>query len=133
MRRTSLSDQFPAVASSLLIGGQIVSHTSLIGEGIVNLHPAVRSFVESLPLDERKLFTGRCAESALVSDQLWSLDSSSGDGHTTTLDEAAPHFAGSAIISKMIRGQGHPDHGRTTEPCEVCGLLLRKLGVQVMT
>ncbi|MFF8697099.1 YwqJ-related putative deaminase [Streptomyces sp. NPDC015144] len=127
-----MSKQFPAVAASLLIGGQIVSHTSLVGEGAVNLHPAVRSYVESLPLDVRKLFTGRCAESALVSDQLWALDTTRGDGRTTTLDEAAPHFAGSAIISKMIRGQGHPDHGRTTEPCEVCGLLLRKLGVQVM-
>ncbi|MEV8454865.1 YwqJ-related putative deaminase [Streptomyces sp. NPDC052095] len=54
------------------MGGQIVSHTSLVGEGTVTLHPAVRSFVESLPFGVRRLFTGRCAESALVSDQLWS-------------------------------------------------------------
>ncbi|MFD0338403.1 YwqJ-related putative deaminase [Streptomyces sp. NPDC127117] len=128
-----MSEQFPAVASSLLIGGQVVSHTSLVGEGTADLHPALRQFVETLPADAQKPFTGHCAESALVSDQLWALDSARGDGRTTTLDEAAPHFAGSAIISRMIRGQGHPDHGRATEPCEVCRLLLRKLGVDVLS
>ncbi|MFF2014295.1 YwqJ-related putative deaminase [Streptomyces sp. NPDC058195] len=121
------------MASSLLIGGQVVSHTSLIGEGTPRLHPAVTSFVASLPADVRKPFTGRCAESALVSDQLWSLDSTRGDDRTTTLAEAGPHFAGSIVLSKMIRGEGHPDHGRTTQPCEVCGLLLRELGVQVVS
>lgn len=128
-----MSEQFPAVASSLLIGGQVVNHTSLVGEGTANLHPAIWSFAESLPADVRRPFTGRCAESVLVSDQLWALDSARNDGRTTTLDEAVPHFAGSAIIAKMIRGQGHPDHGRTTEPCEVCRLLLQTLGVQVMS
>lgn len=103
-----MSEQFPAVASSLLIGGQVVSHTSLVGEGTADLHPAIRSFVGTLPADASKPFTGRCAESALVSDQLWALDSARSDGRAGTLDEAAPHFAGSAIISKMIRGQGTP-------------------------
>jgi hypothetical protein len=49
MRRTTLSEHFPAVASSLLINGTIVSHTSLVGDGRPNLHPAVWDFVNSLP------------------------------------------------------------------------------------
>ncbi|MFG2623876.1 YwqJ-related putative deaminase [Streptomyces sp. NPDC048473] len=128
-----MSEQFPAVASSLLIGGQVVSHTSLIGEGAAKLHPAIWAFVNSLPTDVRKLFTGRCAESALLSDQLWALDSARSDGGTTTLGETAPHFEESAIVSKMIRGHGHPDHGKVTEPCSVCQLLLQELGVRVIS
>ncbi|MFJ9684031.1 YwqJ-related putative deaminase [Streptomyces sp. NPDC101194] len=126
-----MSEQFPAVASSLLIGGKVFSHTSLAGEGTVGLHPAIRSFIDTLPGDVP--FTGRCAESALLSDQLWALDSVRNDGRTTALEEAAPHFEESAIVSKMIRGRGHPDHGKTTEPCGVCRLLLQKLGVHVIS
>ncbi|MFH8520711.1 toxin-antitoxin system YwqK family antitoxin [Streptomyces gelaticus] len=81
-----MSEQFPAVASSLLIGGQVVSHTGLVGEGTAHLHPAIWSFAESLPAGVRKPFTGRCAESALVSDQLWALDSARSDGRMTSLD-----------------------------------------------
>ncbi len=36
------------------------------------------------------------------------------------------------MISKMIRGQGHPDHGKTTEPCGACTLLLQELGVRII-
>ncbi|MGW2087446.1 YwqJ-related putative deaminase [Streptomyces sp. NPDC001880] len=128
-----MSEHFPAVASSLLIGGKIFSHTSLTGKGPLRLHPAIRSFIDILPSDVRKSFTGRCAESALLSDQLWALDSARSDGRTTTLGEAAPHFTESAIISKMIRGHGHPDHGKVTGPCGVCQLLLQKLGVRVIS
>ena len=109
-----------------------VSHTSLIGEGQANLHPAISGFVGSLPPEQRRFFTGSCAESALVSDQLWALDDARDDGRTTTLQEAASHFDGSAMVSKMIRGQGHPDHGKTTEPCSACTLLLQELGVKIV-
>ncbi|WP_234365060.1 YwqJ-related putative deaminase [Streptomyces sp. RTd22] len=68
----------------------------------------------------------------MVSDQLWALDAAREDGRATTLQEAAPHFEGSAMISKMIRGQGHPDHGKTTEPCGACTLLLQELGVRII-
>ncbi|WP_327367524.1 YwqJ-related putative deaminase [Streptomyces sp. NBC_01217] len=128
-----MSEQFPAVASSLLISGRVVSHTSLIGEGTAELHPAIRAFVNSLPANVRKSFTGSCAETALVSDQLWALDSARNDGRTTTLGEATPHFTESAIVSKMIRGHGHPDHGKVTAPCSVCQLLLQELGVRVIS
>ncbi|WP_431771882.1 YwqJ-related putative deaminase [Streptomyces cucumeris] len=127
-----MSEQFPAVASSLLVGGKVVSHTSLVGGGRANLHPAVLRFVESLPAQQRERFTGSCAESALVSDQLWALDAARSDGRTTTLDEAVPHFEGAAMISKMVREEGNPDHGKNTEPCGVCSLLLQELGVRII-
>ncbi|MER7400067.1 YwqJ-related putative deaminase [Streptomyces sp. NPDC000151] len=127
-----MSEQFPAVSSSLLIGGKVVSHTSLVGEDSANLHPSIRACVDSLPLEQRSTFTGRCAESTLLSDQLWALDAARNDGRTTPLREAARHFEGSAMVSKMIRGHGHPDHGKTTAPCAVCSHLLQELGVRVI-
>ena len=132
MRRISLSSQFPAVASSLLIGGKVLSHTSLVGPGHPNLHPAVWEFIESLPVGERKNFTGRCAEASLVSDQLWEMDSARTDGQTTTFREAVPHFAGSALKSVKVREQGNPEHGKAATPCGACSALLRELGVRII-
>ncbi|WP_346096301.1 YwqJ-related putative deaminase [Streptomyces olivaceiscleroticus] len=132
MWRTTLSEQLPAVASSLLIHGKVLSHTSLIGPGSPNLHPAIRDFVAELPAGQRKSFTGRCAESALLSDQLWQLDAGRELGRTTTLSQAAPHFAGAAMTSRKIREPGNPEHGEVTEPCPVCSALLETLGVRVL-
>ncbi|MYR89145.1 hypothetical protein GTY41_30600 [Streptomyces sp. SID685] len=127
-----MSDQFPAVASSLLVNGAVLSHTSVIGSGQLNLHPSVRGFIESLPQDERRSYTGRCAEMALVSDQFWQLDAERTDGRTTAIREATAHFEGAALISRMVREPGNPDHGRPTEPCPVCSALLSALGIQVI-
>jgi hypothetical protein len=124
-----LSSQFPAVASSLLIGNTVVSHTSLVGEGSPNLHPAIREFMASLPEERRRGYTGRCAESALISDQLWNLDSSRDDGRSTSLEAAIPHFHGAVMTSRMVRGQSHPDHGKPTRPCDACAALLDALHV----
>ncbi|MFC5721713.1 YwqJ-related putative deaminase [Streptomyces gamaensis] len=125
-----MSDQFPAVASSLLINDTIVSHTSLVGEGHPNLHPAVWRFVEELPEDQRGRFTGRCAEAVLISDQLWRLDSERSGEPPVSITEAAPHFAGAAMTSRMIRPQGDADHGKPTRPCSACSALIEALGIQ---
>ncbi|WP_411151354.1 YwqJ-related putative deaminase [Streptomyces sp. A30] len=127
-----MSEQFPAVASSLLISGTIVSHTSLVGDGRPRLHPAVWAFADSLPDEQRKVFTGRCAEAALISDQLWKLDAERSDGRSSTITEAAAHFAGAALTSRMVRDPGDPDHGKPTAPCAVCAALLSALGVRVI-
>jgi hypothetical protein len=127
-----LSEQFPAVASTLLINGTVVSHTSLVGAGRPNLHPAVWDFVNSMPADQRRSYTGRCAESALISDQLWKLDADRADGRTSTINEATSHFVGSVMTSRMVREPGNPDHNKPTAPCVVCAALLDVLGVGIV-
>ncbi|MEU9370393.1 YwqJ-related putative deaminase [Streptomyces avermitilis] len=131
-RRITLPSQFPAVASSLLIDGKVLSHTSLVGPGNPELHPAIWEFIDSLSPEDRKSFTGRCAESALISDQLWDMDSAQRDGRTTTIREAAPRFTGSALTSRMVREPGNADHGKPTYPCAACSALLEGLGVRVV-
>ncbi|MFV0127985.1 YwqJ-related putative deaminase [Streptomyces sp. HMX112] len=127
-----MSDLVPGVASSLLVQGTVVSHTSLSGDAEPQLHPAVREFLDGLPPEQRESFAGYCAESALVSDQLWSLDQGRGDGGWTTLDESLDHFSGAAIVSKKIREPGDPEHGEPAPLCRSCEVLLRRLGVRVV-
>lgn len=133
MRRTTLSDLVPGVAASLLVNGQIFSQTNLGGEGRPDLHQAVRDFFDALPTQHREYFVGYCAESALVSDQLWGLDRQRPDGGTTTLDEAASHFTGAALVAKKIRSQGDPDHGAPAQVCRSCSALLDRLGIDVIS
>ncbi|MGK4579836.1 YwqJ-related putative deaminase [Kitasatospora sp. HPMI-4] len=125
--------ELPAVASSLLIGDQIISQTSVTGDGEPDLHPAVRAFLAALPPSQREPFATRCAEVLLVSDQFWYLDSERSDGSGTTVARALPHFAGSAIISRAIRPVGDPEHGREVRPCRSCAALLTELGVKVVS
>ncbi|MFF7653390.1 YwqJ-related putative deaminase [Streptomyces sp. NPDC007983] len=82
-----MSDIDLGVSSSLLIQGNIFSQTNLTGDGEPDLHPAVSAFFGALPTRLREPFLGYCAESALISDQLWSLDESRPDGGRTGLDE----------------------------------------------
>ncbi|MET9707965.1 YwqJ-related putative deaminase [Streptomyces griseus] len=131
-RRTILSDLIPGVAASLLVRGKIFSHTSLGGDEQPDLHPAVREFLDALPVAEREPFMGYCAESALISDQLWSLDRQRVDGATSTLDEGAGHLAGALLVAKRIRGHGDPKHGTPAQVCRSCSALLDRLHVTVM-
>ncbi|MFF9895452.1 YwqJ-related putative deaminase [Streptomyces longispororuber] len=130
MRRISLFERHPAVASSLLVGDIVVSHTNLAGADRPNLHPALRELIDSLSTDESQGFDGRCAESALLSDQLWRLDAERKDGRVTTIAEAVPHFEGAVMTSRMIRPEGGPDHGKPTQPCAICASLLEALHVR---
>ncbi|MEU7167895.1 YwqJ-related putative deaminase [Streptomyces morookaense] len=113
--------------------GKIVSQTNLFGDGVPKLHPAVQSFFGDLPADQRERFMGTCAESALISDQFWALDAERGDGRTTTLAEARPHFEGAIILSRKIRDTDDPEHGQITRPCRSCTALLEALGVEIHT
>ncbi|MFI0810923.1 YwqJ-related putative deaminase [Streptomyces echinatus] len=127
-----MSEVVPGVAASLLVQGAIVSHTNLTGDETPRLHPAVRAFFDTLPVDRREPFIGYCAESALVSDQLWALDQRRADGGSTSLAEARDHFAGSALVAKKIRDHGDPEHGTPAPVCRSCSALLDELGVDVI-
>ncbi|MFE0652657.1 YwqJ-related putative deaminase [Streptomyces sp. NPDC059534] len=127
-----MSELVPGTAASLLIHGSIVSHTNLAGDGEPQLHPAVQAFFDGLPPALREPFIGYCAESALVSDELLGLDRRRADGHTVTLDEAAPHFAGAALVARKIRPHGDPEHGTEAEVCRSCTALLDRLGVDIL-
>ncbi|MEU1215884.1 hypothetical protein ABZ424_26500 [Streptomyces sp. NPDC005790] len=76
----------------------------------------MQDFFDALPAERREYFVGHCAESALVSDQLWGLDRQRVGGGMTTLDEAASHFAGAVLVAKKIRSQGDGPASRASFP-----------------
>ncbi|MFG2759107.1 YwqJ-related putative deaminase [Streptomyces wuyuanensis] len=120
------------MAASLLVQGQIFSHTNLGGDEEPRLHPALQEFFDSLPVEQREPFIGFCAESALISDQLWGMDSQRTDRRATTLDDAAAHLRGAALVAKKIRGRGDPEHGTPAQVCRSCRALLDRLGIDVI-
>ncbi|MYY12372.1 hypothetical protein GT204_26575 [Streptomyces sp. SID4919] len=127
-----MSDLVPGVAASLLVHGRIFSHTNIAADEAPDLHPAVRDFFDALPVERRESFIGYCAESALVSDQLWGLERERTDGRPASLDEAAPRFAGAALVAKKIRSHGDPEHGTPAPVCRSCSALLDRLGIDVI-
>ncbi|WP_394429065.1 YwqJ-related putative deaminase [Streptomyces sp. SGAir0957] len=127
-----MSEHVPMTAASLLVNGQIFSQTDIDPGVEPDLHPAITEFFAQLPAAEREPFLGYCAESALISDQFWGLDQMHADGRSTTLDEALPHFAGSALVARKVRPAGDPEHGRPAEPCRTCTALMERLGIELM-
>jgi hypothetical protein len=107
---SEIGSPLPGVSASLLLRGRVFSHTNLSGEGEPELHPTVQKFFDELPVHLREAYVGHCAESALVSDQLWGLDRGRTDGRATTLDEAKGQLAGASIMAVKVR-----DHGRTPQ------------------
>ncbi|MEU0004149.1 YwqJ-related putative deaminase [Streptomyces sp. NPDC006314] len=119
-------------AASLLVNGKIFSQTDLDADSDPDLHPAVAEFLQQLPAAQREPFMGHCAETALISDQLWGLDEQLASGGRTTLDDATGHFSGSAMVTRKIRPEGDPEHGRHAKPCRSCAALLERLGIEVV-
>lgn len=126
-----LSNPIPAVSASLLIDGNIFSHTNVIGPGEPNIHPLIWELVDKFPAELRSCFDPRCAEVVLLSDQLWGVESR-GEGVPATLEIALVRLAGSVLMVQKIREQGHPEHGQSVMPDEPCMALLNALGVRVV-
>ncbi|MEE1930955.1 YwqJ-related putative deaminase [Streptomyces sp. TRM 70351] len=132
MRRTSLFDPVPRVASSLLVRGRVLSHTNLEGGGRSTLHPAVQAFFEGVPGGRRTSYEGRCAETALISDQFWYLEGEKNGDGPVTFAEGVPHFRGAAMVSRRIEVQGNPAHGKSIKPCAACVALIDALEIRLI-
>ncbi|EFF91633.1 conserved hypothetical protein [Streptomyces sp. e14] len=127
-----MPEHVPMTAASLLVNGKIFSQTDLDADSDPDLHPAVAEFLQQLPAAQREPFMGYCAETALISDQLWGLDQQLTSERRTTLADATGHFSGAAMVTRKIRPQGDPEHGRHAKPCRSCAALLERLGIEVV-
>ncbi|MGX1806325.1 YwqJ-related putative deaminase [Nocardia sp. NPDC055321] len=133
MRRTTLSDSRPTVASSILIHNHVYSQTNAVGASSPDLHPAIREFLSGLPKSQQLPPQGLCAEAALISDQLWGLESEASDSPQVTLQESCRHFEGAVIISRRIASNGEGGEGDPAEPCPACRALIDALGIRVLS
>ncbi|MFD7598714.1 YwqJ-related putative deaminase [Kitasatospora sp. NPDC059812] len=124
----------PAVAAALsLKGGEV--HT-LAGDKDARrpvLHPLVGEFLDTLPVEARERFTGRCPEAVLLSQHLVAVDSRRSKRAARkpmTLHEARKALKGSRMTTVRIREEGDPAHGTHAPPCRSCAPMLEHFTVQ---
>ncbi|MFF2651793.1 YwqJ-related putative deaminase [Streptomyces sp. NPDC058045] len=125
----------PTVAAALSVRGETLTGTPARGEEPPTLHPLVQDFLDSLPIAKRDRFTGRCAETTLISRHLTAVDESRGKRarrKPMTNGEARKALRQARLTTRRIREDGDPLHGDFARPCRACAALTNHFGVHVV-
>ncbi|MFR9790767.1 YwqJ-related putative deaminase [Streptomyces sp. MB22_4] len=125
----------PTVAAALSVHGTTLTGTAARGEEPPALHPLVQDFLDTLPSSQRDRFTGRCAETILISRHLAAADatrSKRASRRPMTNGEARKALKHSKLTARRIREDGDPLHGSFATPCRACSALTAHFGVRVV-
>ncbi|MFF7405915.1 YwqJ-related putative deaminase [Streptomyces murinus] len=125
----------PTVAAALSVHGTTLTGTAARGEEPPTLHPLVQDFLDTLPSAQRDRFTGRCAETILISRHLAAADatrSKRASRRPMTNGEARKALKHAKLTARRIREDGDPLHGSFATPCRACSALTSHFGVRVV-
>ncbi len=125
----------PTVAAALSVRGATLTGTAARGDQPPALHPLVQDFLDSLPSDRRDRFTGRCAETLLISRHIAAIDaarSKRAARRPMTNGEARRALKQAKLTARRIREDGDPLHGSFAAPCRACAALSAHFGVRVV-
>ncbi len=125
----------PTVAAALSVRGATLTGTAARGDQPPALHPLVQDFLDTLPSDRRDRFTGRCAETMLISRHIATLDaarSKRAARRPMTNGEARKALKQAKLTARRIREDGDPLHGSFAPPCRACTALSAHFGVRVV-
>ncbi|MER6327894.1 YwqJ-related putative deaminase [Streptomyces sp. NPDC001034] len=125
----------PTVAAALSVHGTTLTGTAARGEEPPTLHPLVQDFLDTLPSTQRDRFTGRCAETILISRHLAAADatrSKRASRRPMTNGEARKALKHAKLTARRIREDGDPLHGSFATPCRACSALTAHFGVRVV-
>ncbi|MEU1017551.1 YwqJ-related putative deaminase [Streptomyces sp. NPDC005900] len=126
----------PTVAAALSVRGQTtLTCTPGRGEEPPALHPLVQDFLDTLTSGQRERFTGRCAETILISRHLTAADASRSkraSRRAMTNGEARKALKHAKLTTRRIREDGDPLHGSFAELCRSCTALTAHFGVRVV-
>ncbi|MFF8993348.1 YwqJ-related putative deaminase [Streptomyces sp. NPDC014983] len=125
----------PTVAAALSVHGTTLTGTAARGEEPPALHPLVQDFLDTLPSTQRDRFTGRCAETILISRHLAAADatrSKRASRRPMTNGEARKALKHAKLTARRIREDGDPLHGSFATPCRACSALTAHFGVRVV-
>ncbi len=125
----------PTVAAALSVRGATLTGTAARGDQPPALHPLVQDFLDSLPSDRRDRFTGRCAETMLISRHITAIDaarSKRAARRPMTNGEARRALKQAKLTARHIREDGDPLHGSFAAPCRACAALSAHFGVRVV-
>ncbi|MFQ6141791.1 YwqJ-related putative deaminase [Streptomyces seoulensis] len=125
----------PAVAAALSVRGATLTGTAARGEEPPALHPLVQDFLDTLTSAQRDRFTGRCAETILISRHISTADgarSKRAARKPMTNGEARKALKQAKLTARRIREDGDPLHGGFAPPCRACTALSAHFGVRVV-
>ncbi|RZF08329.1 YwqJ-related putative deaminase [Streptomyces albidoflavus] len=125
----------PAVAAALSCRGLTLTATAGRADRAPELHPLVEDFLATLTSDRRERFTGRCAETILISRRITGADetrSKRAARKPMTVGEARKALKHAKLTTRRIREDGDPQHGAFAPPCRSCAALAAHFGVHVV-
>ncbi len=125
----------PTVAAALSVRGATLTGTAARGDQPPALHPLVQDFLDTLTSAQRDRFTGRCAETILISRHITSADaarSKRAARKPMTNGEARKALKQAKLTTRRIREAGDPLHGSFATPCRACTALSAHFGVRIV-
>ncbi|WP_206324191.1 YwqJ-related putative deaminase [Streptomyces sp. HNM0574] len=140
----------PAIAAALSVRGETLTCTGSKADQPPPAHPLVQDFLDTLTAERRERYTGRCAETVLLSRFLTATEeeraNKGGKGGKTgkrggkkpakpkplTHNEAKRALKHGKITARHIREDGDPLHGAYAAPCRSCTALLHHFGVRAV-
>ncbi|MFF5160578.1 YwqJ-related putative deaminase [Streptomyces sp. NPDC000348] len=125
----------PTIAAALSVRGTTLTCTAARGDTPPALHPLVQDFLDTLTSDQRDRFTGRCAETILISRHITTADaarSKRAARRPMTNGEARRTLKHAKLTTRHIREDGDPLHGAYATPCRACTALTAHFGVRMV-
>ncbi|MEU2550904.1 YwqJ-related putative deaminase [Streptomyces sp. NPDC014684] len=125
----------PTIAAALSVRGTTLTGTPARGDQPPVLHPLVQDFLDTLTSAQRDRFTGRCAETILISRHITAADaarSKRAARKPMTNGEARKALKQAKLTTRRIREDGDPLHGSFAAPCRACTALSAHFGVRVV-
>ncbi|WP_435283091.1 YwqJ-related putative deaminase [Streptomyces koelreuteriae] len=125
----------PTVAAALSVRGATLTGTAARGDTPPALHPLVQDFLDTLTSAQRDRFTGRCAETILISRHIAAADtarSKRAARKPMTNGEARKALKQAKLTARHIREDGDPLHGTFATPCRACTDLSAHFGVRIV-
>ncbi|MEV5885624.1 YwqJ-related putative deaminase [Streptomyces sp. NPDC052020] len=125
----------PTIAAALSVRGTTLTGTAARGDTPPALHPLVQDFLDTLTSGQRDRFTGRCAETLLISRHLTTADaarSKRASRRPMTNGEARKALKHAKLTARRIREEGDPLHGSFADPCRACTALSAHFGVRIV-
>ncbi|MFF8592670.1 YwqJ-related putative deaminase [Streptomyces sp. NPDC015220] len=125
----------PAIAAALSVRGTTLTGTASRGDQPPTLHPLVQDFLDTLTSAQRDRFTGRCAETILISRRITAAEASRSKRAARkpmTNGEARKALKQAKLTARRIREDGDPLHGSFAAPCRACTALSAHFGVRIV-
>ncbi|MFF8728229.1 YwqJ-related putative deaminase [Streptomyces sp. NPDC015171] len=125
----------PTVAAALSVRGATLTGTAARSDQPPALHALVQDFLDALTSAQRDRFTGRCAETILISRHIAAADaarSKRAARRPMTNGEARKALKHAKLTARRIREDGDPLHGSFATPCRTCTALSAHFGVRIV-